>query len=210
MGDRNMVFNKLFQRLMNSKSEDVTMKLVVGLGNPGAEYRNTRHNVGFDVIDICEKNLNIGLTNSKFKGLYGFKKIGDEKIFLLKPLTYMNLSGECVAPLMKYYKIPVENLLVIYDDLDLQPGVIRLRQKGGHGGHNGMKSIIQHLGTEEFKRIRIGIGRPQPGTAVSDYVLGTFHPDERKLVDDSIIKASEAVQAWTEKSFLNVMNDYNK
>lgn len=204
-----MVLKKLFQRRRGFEGGDIEMKLVVGLGNPGEKYRNTRHNVGFQAIDLCGEKLNIHLDQSKFKGIYGFNKIENDKVFLLKPLTYMNLSGECVVPLMKYYKISAENLLVIYDDLDLQPGMIRLRQKGGHGGHNGMRSIIQHLGTDEFKRIRIGIGRPNPATSVSDYVLSTFHPEEKKLVDEALIKASEAVKAWTAMSFINVMNDFN-
>lgn len=204
-----MVLKKLFQR-KRFEGEDVEMRLVVGLGNPGEKYRNTRHNVGFDVIDLCEKDLNIPLNESKFKGVYGYKNLNGVKLFLLKPLTYMNLSGESVIPLMKYYKISPENLLVIYDDLDLQPGVIRLRQKGGHGGHNGMRSIIQHLGTDEFKRIRIGIGRPHQGTSIVDYVLGNFHPDERKLIDEAVLNASKAVEAWMTTPFPNVMNDFNK
>ena len=204
-----MVFKKLFQRQRNIESEDKEMKLVVGLGNPGQKYEGTRHNVGFQVIDHCEKSLNIPLNQSKFKGVYGFEHINNEKIFLLKPLTYMNLSGESVVPLMKFYKISVENLLVIYDDLDLKPGTIRLRQKGSHGGHNGMKSIINHLGTDEFNRIRIGIGRPEPGIPVSNYVLSSFHPEEGELVNQATLKASEAVEAWTKTPFLKVMNDFN-
>lgn len=209
LGDEEMIFKKLFQRQRNPESEDREMKLVVGLGNPGQKYEGTRHNVGFQVIDHCEKSLNIPLNQSKFKGLYGFDHVNSEKIFLLKPLTFMNLSGESVVPLMKFYKMSVENLLVIYDDLDLKPGAIRLRQKGSHGGHNGMRSIISHLGTEEFNRIRIGIGRPEPGRSVSDYVLGSFHPSERELVNEAILKASEAVEAWTSTPFLKVMNDFN-
>ncbi|MBU9721995.1 MULTISPECIES: aminoacyl-tRNA hydrolase [Bacillaceae] len=185
------------------------MKLVVGLGNPGPKYDGTRHNIGFEVIDRLEESLNIPLDQSKFKGVYGFKRVGDEKLFLLKPLTYMNLSGESLVPLMNFYKIDKEDILVIYDDLDLPPGKIRLREKGSHGGHNGIRSIIAQLGTEEFKRIRVGIGRPVKGQAVPDYVLGKFHNDERVEVDGAVEKAVEAVETWTKSSFKNVMNQYN-
>ncbi|WP_307332334.1 aminoacyl-tRNA hydrolase [Evansella vedderi] len=185
------------------------MKLIVGLGNPGKKYDGTRHNIGFEVIDRCQQQLNINLDQSKFKGIYGFRKIGEEKIFLLKPLTYMNLSGESIVPLMNYYKIKTENLLVIYDDLDLEPGTLRLRQKGGHGGHNGMKSIIGQLGTDQFNRIRVGIGRPPKGVAVPTYVLGSFGKEERQAVDHVVEKAANAVESWTKQSFINVMNEYN-
>ncbi|WP_026688691.1 aminoacyl-tRNA hydrolase [Alteribacter aurantiacus] len=185
------------------------MKLIVGLGNPGAKYDGTRHNVGFEVIDRCQDKLSIELTESKFKGIHGSAGMGSEKIFLQKPLTYMNLSGEAVAPLMNFYKMTPEDLLVVYDDLDLAPGKIRLRQKGGAGGHNGIKSLIQHLGTDEFKRIRIGVGRPVQGQAVTDHVLGRFAPDERKLMDESVEKATDACLSWTKQPFLQVMNDYN-
>ncbi|MCR6104755.1 aminoacyl-tRNA hydrolase [Salipaludibacillus agaradhaerens] len=186
------------------------MKLVVGLGNPGKKYERTRHNVGFEVIDKCQQLVNVELNQAKFKGAYGVTRIGTEKIYLLKPLTYMNLSGESVGPLMNYFKMTSEDLLVIYDDLDLPPGTIRLRQKGGHGGHNGMKSIIQHIGTDQFKRIRVGVGRPDPGESVPDYVLGNFPPQEREDIDDAVERAAQAVQKWTEIDFLKVMNDYNQ
>ncbi|MFA9559787.1 aminoacyl-tRNA hydrolase [Evansella sp. AB-rgal1] len=185
------------------------MKLIVGLGNPGKKYDGTRHNIGFDVIDRCEDQLAITLDQSKFKGIYGFRKIGENKVFLLKPLTYMNLSGESIIPLMNYYKINKDDLLVVYDDLDLAPGTIRLRQKGSHGGHNGIKSIIAQLGTDQFNRIRIGIGRPPQGQAVPDYVLGTFSKEDLTVVDEAVIKATNAIETWTTKPFLQVMNEYN-
>ncbi|MBM7097939.1 MULTISPECIES: aminoacyl-tRNA hydrolase [Alteribacter] len=186
------------------------MKLIVGLGNPGTKYDGTRHNVGFEVIDRCQEKLNIDLTQSKHKGIYGSAGMGTEKIFLLKPLTYMNLSGESVAPLMNFYKMTPEDILVVYDDLDLAPGKIRLRQKGGAGGHNGIKSLIQHLGTDQFKRIRIGVGRPDHGQAVTDHVLGRFSPDDRKLIDEAVEKATDACGAWTKEPFNQVMNEFNK
>lgn len=205
-----MLFKKLFQRKAHGpEREEGPMKLIVGLGNPGKKYDNTRHNVGFDVIHKCEDMMKIELDQLKFKGAYGVGKIESEKVFLLKPLTYMNLSGESIVPLMNYFKIEKEQLLVIYDDLDLPPGKIRLRQKGSHGGHNGMKSIIQHLGTDQFNRIRIGIGRPAPGSAIPDYVLSRFSPDERQKVEESVEKAAKAAEAWAGKDFLKVMNDFN-
>ncbi len=205
-----MLFKKFFQRRAKEEGESAPMKLVVGLGNPGKKYDRTRHNVGFEVIDKCQERLKIELDQSKFKGAYGFSRVNGKKVFLLKPLTYMNLSGEAIVPLMNYFKIDKEDLLVVYDDLDLPPGKIRLRQKGSHGGHNGIRSIIQHLGTDQFNRIRIGIGRPDQGIAVPDYVLGSFSPDERQKVEVSLDKSAEAVEAWTEKDFLKVMNDFNQ
>lgn len=185
------------------------MKLIVGLGNPGKKYEKTRHNIGFDCIDRCANKLNISLTESKFKGVFGSTVIQSEKVFLLKPLTFMNVSGESVQALANFYKIEPKNILVIYDDLDLPVGKIRLRKKGSAGGHNGMKSIISHLGTEDFKRIRVGIGRPQRGEPVVNYVLGSFRPSERELVAESIEQTAKAVEAWTATSFDEVMNTYN-
>jgi PTH1 family peptidyl-tRNA hydrolase len=185
------------------------LKLIVGLGNPGQKYAGTRHNVGFDCIDYCAKELNIDLTQSKFKGIYGQGMVNGEKVFLLKPLTYMNLSGESVRPMLDYFDIDLEELVVIYDDMDLPAGKIRLRQQGSAGGHNGIKSLIQHLGTAEFNRIRIGIDRPKNGESIVNYVLGTYHPDERESVLESVVQASKAVEAWTKKSFLEVMNEFN-
>ncbi|WP_100374385.1 aminoacyl-tRNA hydrolase [Bacillus sp. FJAT-45037] len=185
------------------------MKVVVGLGNPGAKYAGTRHNIGFDIIDYCAKELGVELNQSKFKGIFGIKIINGEKVFFLKPLTYMNLSGESVRPLLDYYQIGIDDLVVIYDDLDLPTGKIRLREKGSAGGHNGIKSLIQHLGTEKFKRIRVGVDRPKDGEPIVNYVLGTYRPDERQAMSESIIQASKAIEAWTDKSFLEVMNQFN-
>ncbi len=203
------MLNKLFRRRKNEHEEAEKMKLVVGLGNPGKKYERTRHNIGFDVIDRVQQKWMIDLSEQKFKGIYGVERNGTEKIFVLKPLTYMNLSGESVGQLMKYFQISVEDLVVIYDDLDLPPGKIRLRQKGSHGGHNGIKSIIQHLGTDQFNRIRVGIGRPDPGQAVPDYVLGRFSPDDQKKMDEAAEQAAEAVDCWKEEPFLQVMNKFN-
>ncbi|WP_332697249.1 aminoacyl-tRNA hydrolase [Halalkalibacter lacteus] len=185
------------------------MKVIVGLGNPGVKYAGTRHNVGFDCIDYCAKEMQIELDESKFKGVFGKGIINGEKVFLLKPLTYMNLSGECVRPFIDYFNIDIKDVVVIYDDMDLPVGKIRLRQKGSAGGHNGIKSLIQHLGTPEFNRIRVGVDRPQNGESIVNYVLGTYDPDEREQVKESIIQTSKAVEAWTTKTFLEVMNEFN-
>ncbi|MGO4890190.1 aminoacyl-tRNA hydrolase [Anaerobacillus sp. MEB173] len=186
------------------------MKVIVGLGNPGPKYEDTRHNIGFKVIDELEKKIEVPLNQAKFKGQYGVGTINGEKVFLLKPLTYMNLSGESVKPLLDYFKIPVEDIVVIYDDLDLPAGKVRLREKGSHGGHNGIKSLIAHLGTAEFKRIRVGIDRPEPGVKVPDYVLGTFKPDEKEAIGEAVEKSVKAVQSWLQSgNFKQAMNEYN-
>ncbi|MFX3624204.1 MAG: aminoacyl-tRNA hydrolase [Ectobacillus sp.] len=185
------------------------MKLIVGLGNPGREYELTRHNVGFLVIDELAKRWGIELNQQKFKGLYGSGVISGEKVFLLKPLTYMNLSGESIRPLMDYYRINVEDVIIMYDDLDIPVGKLRLRMKGSAGGHNGVKSAIAHLGTQEFNRIRIGIDRPKNGMKVVDYVLGRFTPEELPAVQQAIEKSADACEEWLKTPFLQVMNTFN-
>ncbi|WP_191276563.1 aminoacyl-tRNA hydrolase [Neobacillus kokaensis] len=186
------------------------MKVIVGLGNPGKQYENTRHNVGFEVVEELSNRLNIPLTQAKFKGQYGIGMAGGQKILLLKPLTYMNLSGESIRAVTDYYQIDLEDLLVIYDDLDLPAGKIRLRQKGSPGGHNGIKSTVAHLGTQVFNRIRIGIDRPENGMSVPDYVLGRFRPDEQSSIQEAVKKSADACEAWLDKPFLQVMNEYNQ
>ncbi|HVI21237.1 MAG TPA: aminoacyl-tRNA hydrolase [Bacillus sp. (in: firmicutes)] len=186
------------------------MKLIVGLGNPGKQYDQTRHNIGFTVIDELAKRFHIDLDQTKFKGLYGSTIINGEKIFLLKPLTYMNLSGESIGPFMDYFQIDLDDLLVIYDDLDLPVGKIRLRQKGSAGGHNGIKSAIAHLGTQQFNRIRVGINRPSNGMAITDYVLGRFLNDEQEMIRKAVEQSSNACEEWIKTPFLQVMNIYNQ
>lgn len=185
------------------------MKIIVGLGNPGKQYAATRHNIGFHVIDELSKRLDIPLTQSKFNGMYGIGHVGTEKVMLLKPLTYMNLSGECIVPLMDYYEVNDDEIVVIYDDLDLQVGKLRLRQKGSAGGHNGIKSIIQHLGSQEFNRIRIGVDRPKNGMKVPDYVLSNFSEDEKIEMIHAVKNSANACEDWITKKFLDVMNTYN-
>lgn len=185
------------------------MKMIIGLGNPGKQYEKTRHNVGFKVIDELCNRLGASTMQSKFNGMYTILHRAEGKIMLVKPLTYMNLSGECIGPLMDYYEVNPDQIVVIYDDLDLPPGTIRLRQKGSAGGHNGMKSLIAHLDTDKFNRIRIGVGRPISGMKVSDYVLSTFIKEEVPLIEDVVKKSASACETWLEKPFLDVMNDYN-
>ncbi|MCA0972714.1 aminoacyl-tRNA hydrolase [Halobacillus litoralis] len=185
------------------------MKCIVGLGNPGKKYDKTRHNIGFMVLDELAAQNHWSVSQTKFRGLYTTEHVDGEKILLLKPQTYMNLSGESVRAFMDYYDIEVDDLLVVYDDLDLPPGKIRLRKKGGHGGHNGIRNIIDQLGTKEFKRLRMGIGRPAAPVTVVDYVLGEFPKSEQQDVTDSIDQAVKACEAWMGQSFDEVMNDFN-
>jgi PTH1 family peptidyl-tRNA hydrolase len=185
------------------------MKLIVGLGNPGIRYADTRHNVGFWVIDELSRRWGIPVNKEKWKAETGEGVVRGEKVILMKPLTYMNLSGEAVRPALDWLKADLEELCVIYDDLDLPVGQIRLRLKGSSGGHNGMRSLIAHLGTDQFKRIRIGIGRPQGNRSVPDYVLSPFAREEREPVMDAVNRAASAVERWLESDFLAAMNAFN-
>ena len=183
------------------------MKLIVGLGNPGKKYEHTRHNMGFDVVDLFSELAEIDIDKEAFKGLVGRGKVFDEDVYLLKPQTYMNLSGESVREIVSYFKIPTEDIIVIYDDLDLEPGKIRLRLSGSSGGHKGIQNIIENLGTDEIKRIRIGIGKPTFDTI--DYVLGKPFKEERPLIDDAINNAVEALKEILKHSFDSAMNKFN-
>ncbi|WP_088008435.1 aminoacyl-tRNA hydrolase [Indiicoccus explosivorum] len=185
------------------------MKLIVGLGNPGARYAGTRHNIGFEVIDRLAEKWDTPLVQSKFNGVYATVHRPEGKAILLKPLTYMNLSGQSVRPLMDYFDIDTDELTVIYDDLDLPSGQLRLRQKGSAGGHNGIRSLIEHLGTQQFNRIRIGVSRPPAGMRVPDYVLSGFRPEEKPDVAKAVERAAEACEYWLEKPYLEVMNKFN-
>ncbi|GGG98177.1 aminoacyl-tRNA hydrolase [Staphylococcus pragensis] len=186
------------------------MKCIVGLGNIGKRFELTRHNIGFEVIDYLLEKHHFSLDKQKFKGAYTIEHLNGDKVLFIEPMTMMNLSGEAVGPLMDYYNVDVEDLIVLYDDLDLSQGHIRLRQKGSAGGHNGMKSIIKHLGTDQFKRIRIGVGRPTNGMSVPDYVLQKFSKDEMITMEKVIEHAAQAVESFIESSrFDHVMNEYN-
>ncbi|MBC1475286.1 aminoacyl-tRNA hydrolase [Listeria grandensis] len=184
------------------------MKMIVGLGNPGKKYERTRHNVGFMVVDELSFRYQTPWKKSKFNGMTSSIVVNGEKMLLVKPLTFMNLSGECVRTLMDYYDISVGDVMIIYDDLDLPTGKIRLRQKGSAGGHNGMKSLIQHLKTQEFNRIRVGVDRPANGDIIN-YVLGDFPKAEQADIIDAIKKSADAVEAWSNKGFAEVMNQFN-
>ena len=176
----------------------------------GKRFELTRHNIGFEVVDyILEKN-NFSLDKQKFKGAYTIERMNGDKVLFIEPMTMMNLSGEAVAPIMDYYNVNPEDLIVLYDDLDLEQGQVRLRQKGSAGGHNGMKSIIKMLGTNQFKRIRIGVGRPTNGMTVPDYVLQRFSNDEMVTMEKVIEHAARAIEKFVETSrFDHVMNEFN-
>lgn len=183
------------------------MKLFVGLGNPGKKYEHTRHNMGFDVIDLFSEIAQIDIDKESFKGFVGRGKVFDQDVLLLKPQTYMNLSGESVREIVSYFKIPIEDIYVIYDDMALAPGKIRLRPSGSSGGHKGMQNIIEQLGTDKIKRIRIGIGEPTYDTI--DYVLSKPSKEERVLIDEAIVSASNAIKDILKDNFDKAMTKYN-
>lgn len=185
------------------------MKLIIGLGNPGKEYVGTRHNVGFQAIDTIGEAYNISVNKSKFRAFFGEGMIGDSKVILIKPQTYMNLSGESIKPFISWYKVDPKDVLIIYDDVSLAPGILRIREKGSAGGHNGIKSIIQHLGMDEFQRIKIGIGEKPQNWDLADYVLSRFTNPEMKMIDKAIKDAADATQMIIEKGIQKAMNAYN-
>ncbi|NLM43370.1 MAG: aminoacyl-tRNA hydrolase [Clostridiales bacterium] len=185
------------------------MFVVAGLGNPGIKYADTRHNIGFITLDYLAQQLNININKIKHKALVGEGYIGVEKVLLVKPQTYMNLSGESILDVVEYYKIPIENLIVIYDDVDLPKGVLRIRQKGSAGSHNGMKSIIYLLQRDDFPRIRIGIGKQPEYMDLADYVTGKFTKDEIPIMAEAAKKAAEAVQEIIVKGIASAMNKFN-
>ena len=186
------------------------MYLVVGLGNPGNEYRMTRHNIGFEAIDYIAVKNRVKINKLKFKGVYGQTNIKGEKVIFLKPQTYMNLSGDSIVEFCNFFKIPPENVIVILDDMSLERGRIRIRTKGGAGGHNGLKSIIQRLKTEEFARIRIGIGSAaNENMDMVDFVIGRFTKDEIPVLEKAIIKTSDAVIDIIENGIDYAMNKHN-
>ncbi|MFA5528806.1 MAG: aminoacyl-tRNA hydrolase [Peptostreptococcales bacterium] len=184
------------------------MYLIVGLGNPGREYQNTRHNAGFMAIDYLADKHHIPINKIKHKGLLGEGMIAGQKVLLLKPQTYMNLSGHSVREALEYYKIDLDKLILVYDDIDIDTGSVRIRKKGSAGTHNGMKSVIYDLQSDEFCRVRIGIGRDKD-IKLENYVLSRFKPDETKTMEDAIIKVQKAIEAILEKGIDNAMNEYN-
>ena len=185
------------------------MYLIIGLGNPEEEYSKTRHNMGFNVINKIAEKYNMQITKEKFNGLYESGVIENEKVILIKPQTYMNLSGNCICEFVNFYKVEKENILVIYDDMDVEPGTIKIRKKGSSGGHNGMKSIIQMLGTEEFPRIRIGIGRPEHSGDEINYVIGAIKEDDILKLEQGVQKAEKAVEEILKNGIDIAMNKFN-
>ena len=186
------------------------MFVIVGLGNPDKKYEGTRHNIGFDAIEALSRKYNMPVKEKKQKALVGTGAIEGCRVMLVKPLTYMNLSGESVGEIMNFYKLdPEEELLVIFDDISLAPGNIRIRKKGSAGGHNGIKSIIAHTGTMNFKRIKIGVGEKPKDWDLADYVLGRFDASDRRKVDDAIADAMEAAKRIACDDIDGAMNDFN-
>lgn len=186
------------------------MYIIAGLGNPGKQYAQTRHNVGFDTIDILADKYNISVDTKKHKALCGKGMIEGQKVVLAKPQTFMNLSGESVRELVDFYKIdPEEELIVIYDDISLEPGKIRIRKKGSAGGHNGIKNIIVQLGTQNFQRIKVGVGEKPKGWDLADYVLGHFSKEDRGLVDDALKRVAGAVELMVQGEVDQAMNQFN-
>ena len=185
------------------------MYLIVGLGNPEEEYAKTRHNMGFNVINKIAEEYKIEFKQKKFEGLFWIGEIEGEKVILVKPQTYMNNSGDCVIQFKNFYKIPNENCLVIYDDIDLEKGTIRIRKKGSPSTHNGMKSVTEQLGTQNFPRVRVGIGTPKYKDDLINYVIGKVSKEEQELLDEGVEKAKEAVIEIIKYGIETAMNKYN-
>lgn len=185
------------------------MYLIVGLGNPEEEYARTRHNMGFDVINQLAEKQNIKVNKNKFNSLYGSGTIGKEKVILIKPQTYMNLSGTAIREFKNFYKIDPANIVVIYDDLDIEPGIIKIRKKGGPGTHNGMKSVVSELQTEEFPRIRVGIGNPEHKNDLLNYILTKVPEENYKILKNAINNASNAIEEIIINDLDTAMNKYN-
>lgn len=186
------------------------MYIIIGLGNPGMEYAGTRHNIGFSVITRLSDDYNIPLDFKKHKALCGKGYIEGQKVILAQPQTYMNLSGESVRELMDYYKVTEDEIIIVYDDISLDVGQLRVRPKGSAGGHNGIKSIIQHMGTQEFPRVRVGVGDKPKGWDLADYVLSRFPAEEEPLVRETLKRASDACKTIILDGVEEAMNQFNR
>jgi len=222
MPDRNL--DKLFDALRGvihpdqpdsgSLPEDLAFEsatnLIIGLGNPGKEYRDTRHNIGFMVVDRLAVRLNLSFTRTQSKALITDGRFQGQRIYLAKPQTFMNASGQAVAALLKFYKIPLKNLLVAYDDVDLPFETIRIKPSGGSAGHRGMKNIIQQLGSDEFPRLRLGVGRSFGSKQAADYVLKPFSKEESEFLSSYIDRAAEATLAYITEGIDRAMTEYNR
>ena len=185
------------------------MYIIAGLGNPGGKYDNTRHNAGFRVMDILADRMGILVEEKKHKALCGRGVLEGQKVILLKPQTFMNLSGESIRAAADFYKVEPENVLVVYDDISLEPGQLRIRAKGSAGGHNGMKNILAHLGTQEFPRVKVGIGEKPKGMDLADYVLSCFSKGEQELMDQAFKEAARAVAVILGQGIESAMNEFN-
>ena len=185
------------------------MKIIAGLGNPGAEYAQTKHNVGFMLVDALAEHLNAPAWKEDFFSAMTEVRIGGEKVFLVKPLTYMNNSGEALGPMLSYYKVDADDLVVVHDDMDIPAGTVRIRKKGGSGGHNGIKSILTHVGSEDFARVRIGIGRPPAGWTVINHVLAPFSSEDAPKIREAIGYLLPAVECIVTDGVDLAMNRYN-
>lgn len=184
--------------------------VVAGLGNPGGKYDYTRHNVGFETIDILAQKHDIKISKLKHKALSGEGSIGGKRVLLVKPQTYMNLSGESIREIIQWYKSDIKNLIIVYDDIDLPIGKLRVRPKGSSGSHNGMKSVIYQIQSDEFPRVRIGVDKPPEGWDLANFVLSRFSNEERKTIEESLLNASNAVEAIIKSGVDAAMNKYNK
>lgn len=201
---------KLLSYFKGRKQKEI-MYVIAGLGNPTKQYEKTRHNIGFDVIDALAEKYNITMNETKFKSICGKGIIGGVKVLLMKPQTFMNLSGESISPMLGYYKVePEDGLIVIYDDISLDPGFLRIRKKGSAGGHNGIKNIIAQLGTQQFDRIKVGVGKKPADWDLVDHVLGRLSKEDREKVEVAITEAAEAVELMVNEKTDEAMNRYNR
>ena len=194
---------------LRRRREETKMKLIAGLGNPTPQYEGTRHNVGFEVLDRMAEQYRIPLDTAKHKGFYGKGRVEGQQVILLKPMTYMNLSGESVAEAARYFKIAPEDVIVVYDDINLDVGRLRIRPKGSAGGHNGMKNIIAHLGTDVFPRIRVGVGMKPPKMDLAAYVLSRFSAEEQAVMEAAYDRACQAAVLLLQGQMEQAMNTYN-
>ena len=185
------------------------MKAIIGLGNPGMKYAGTRHNIGFDAVTAIADKYNLSINNKNFKGVYADGHIAGEKVLLVQPQTFMNLSGECVREVADFYKLNPDEIIIICDDINLDVGRLRIRKKGSAGGHNGLKNIIAHLGTEEFPRIRVGVGEKTEGWDLADYVLARFDKDSEPVIREALANVVGAVETWISEGIDAAMNRYN-
>ena len=197
------------KREPDKKEDDRVMYIIAGLGNPTREYEKTRHNVGFEVIDVLADMLGTTVEEKKFKGCYGRGIIGGEKVLLLKPQTFMNLSGESIRAASDFYKVDPEHIIIIYDYISLDVGQLRIRKKGSAGGHNGIKNIIAHLGTQEFPRIKVGVGDKPKKMDLADYVLSRFSKEDRAAMEDAFKAAAKAVEVMITEGMDTAMNQFN-